>query len=264
LFSPQSVWAAFPSQAEERSHPCRSSGCACTGCRRRTSSPRVAADHSDLGLSLPQSQLDDALGRWSSWAAGTRAFPGLSFESRDAPPWLGRSPLPASAAAAGFSTCWRQLSRHRVECAARIERARRCGGRGFRSRKRVAEHCADGARSLYHERTIPPSGDVRSRRDAILVVLSADGTLSTRGASRWLACERSTPAWPHGLARALDGRGRMAEHGFGHDLASTRSGTAVAASLRRRAPVFRQATPRARRPGNPENSGFALIHNDPR
>jgi hypothetical protein len=261
---------AFPSQAEEHSQllPLKRVRLyeVGVGYFERSGSLR---DHSDLGLSLPQSQLDDALGSLVILGgAGKARISGIEFESRDSTALArAEAALPADPAAAlEFASVLRSFRGIEVEVRQR--------GTSVRGRlvdlislaQASAEHCAvvAPAPDAKNGPSPPPSACVPAR-DASLVVLSADGTLSRLVLSEVASVRALDAGVASRLARALDAvAGRST--GFGHEILHLHgSGSAVLTlGYVAEAPIFRPSyrlvLDAAGKAGKLQ--GFALIHND--
>jgi hypothetical protein len=260
---------AFPSQAEERSEllPLKRVRLyeVGVGYFERSGSLR---DHSDLGLSLPQSQLDDALGSLVILGgAGKARISGIEFESRDSTALArAEAALPADPAAAlEFASVLRSFRGIEVEVRQRGSNVRGRLVDVISLAQASAEHCAAVAASASaKDGSATPSACIPTR-DASLVVLGADGTLSRLVLSEVASVRALDADVASRLARALDAvAGRST--GFGHEILHLHgSGSAVLTlGYVAEAPVFRPSyrlvLDASGKAGKLQ--GFALIHND--
>ncbi|HWZ93542.1 MAG TPA: hypothetical protein VNW92_32000, partial [Polyangiaceae bacterium] len=225
-------------------------------------------DHSDLGLSLPQSQLDDALGSLVILGgAGKARISGIEFESRDSTALArAEAALPADPAAAlEFASVLRSFRGIEVEVRQRGSNVRGRLVDVISLAQASAEHCAAVAASASaKDGSATPSACIPTR-DASLVVLGADGTLSRLVLSEVASVRALDADVASRLARALDAvAGRST--GFGHEILHLHgSGSAVLTlGYVAEAPVFRPSyrlvLDASGKAGKLQ--GFALIHND--
>jgi hypothetical protein len=228
----------------------------------------VLRDGSDLGLSLPASQLDDALSSLVILGgAGQARVSAIEFDSRESSQ-LARAEADLAVepgAPLEFADVLRSFRGASVEV--------RAHGPLFRGRlvdvislaHASAEHCSAAEAPADTSATSSAAAPCHSTRDASLVLLDEHGTLSRLALTRVESVRALDKAVAARLSRALDAvsgsshaRTRQILRVHGSGSAALRLGYVAEAPVWRAS--YRLVLDKAERTGTIQ--GFALIHND--